>query len=109
MAGSRVDDAAALIESDVARQDSRYLDRQERMLKLHALEIAAFERSANFGFLDVALRLQRSDAIRREQQRAFFGFHYGVFEIGVKREPAVVRNRPWSGRPDDRPHVAANF
>ena len=82
---------------------------KKRVLKFHALEIPALEGRANFGFLDATFRSQSGDAIRGEQQRALFGFHDDVFEIGMKRERAIVRHRPWSGRPDDRAHVAANF
>src|SRR5882762_11581503 len=59
VARSGVNDAAALIESDVIGENSRHLNGEERVLKLHALEIAAFEGGANFDFLDAALGLQR--------------------------------------------------
>ena len=43
VAGSSVNDAGALIECDVARENTRDLNRQERMLEFRVFEVVAFE------------------------------------------------------------------
>jgi hypothetical protein len=85
VARSGVHDAAALIERDVISKDAGNLEGQEGMLEFHALEIAAVERGANVCLLDAALSLKRSNAIRSEQQRAFFRVHNHIGKIGMKR------------------------
>jgi hypothetical protein len=57
VAGSGVDNAAALIERDVVGEDAGNFYGHEGMLKFHALEIAALECTADLGFLDSALCL----------------------------------------------------
>ena len=60
------------------------------------------------GLLDFAIGLQRGHAIRGQQQLAFFGLDDHVFIVGVKRQPAVVRNRPRGGGPDHRRNIGPN-
>src|SRR5208337_1985128 len=81
---SSVDDAAALIEGDVASEDAGDLERQKGMMKFHAFEVAAFVRGEDASFLDAGLRLQSGDAIGGEKEFALFGFDDGVFEIGME-------------------------
>jgi len=71
MTGGGMNDAATLIERDVIGENARHLNRQEGMLKFHALEIAALNRGAHASFLDAAFRLQSGDAIGGQQQGAF--------------------------------------
>ena len=104
-----MNDTAALIESDVIGKDARHLNGDEGVLKLHAIEIAALERGANFGFLDTALSLQSSDAIGGKEQYALFGFDDGVLKIGMKGERAIVRNGPGRSCPNDGAHIAPDF
>jgi len=67
VAGSGVNDAAALIESDVVRKDAGNLNGHKGVLKFHALEIAPLVGCADFGFFDIAFSLKRSDAIGSEE------------------------------------------
>src|SRR5262249_56489500 len=50
-------DAAALVEGDVVCENAGNLDRQKRMLELHALECAALERGADTRLFDARLSL----------------------------------------------------
>src|SRR6266481_7079052 len=109
VAGSAVNDAAALIKSDVIRENSGHLNGEKWMLKFHTLEIAALEGGANFGFLDAALGLQSGHAVGGQKQCALFGFDDGVVEIGMKGERAIVRNGPGSSGPDDGADFTVNF
>src|SRR5882724_511519 len=109
VAGSSVNDAAALIERDVIGENAGQLDGNKGVLKFHALEIAAFEGAANFGFLDATLGLKSSYAVHCKKQRSFFGFDDGVFEIGMKGERAIVGQSPGRGGPNDGVDVTANF
>ena len=63
-------DAAALIESDVVGENAGHLDRQERMLKFHAVKVAAFVPAEFNGLLEVAIGLQRWDAVCHPDGRA---------------------------------------
>src|SRR5258708_6191943 len=67
VARSGVNDTAALIERDVIGKNAGHLNGKKRVLKLHAIEIAALERGANFGLFDAALGLQGGDAIGGQQ------------------------------------------
>jgi len=79
------------------------------VLKFHAIEIAALERGAHASFLDAALGLQRGYTIGGKEQSAFFCFNDGVFEIRMKGEGAIVRNRPWRGGPDDGADIGSDL
>jgi len=66
-----MNDAATLIERDIIGENARHLNRQEGMLKFHALEIAALVRGAHASFLDAAFRLQSGDAIGASSRAPF--------------------------------------
>ncbi len=109
VARSRVHDAAALIQRDVIRQQARHLNRQKRMLKLHPLEIAALETRQFLSLLDVAIGLESGNAIRSQQQLSLFRRDHHVLVVRVKRQPAVVRNRPRCRGPDHGGNIPANL
>ena len=71
-------------------------------------EIAAFVRPENFGF-GFAFGLQSCNAIRCKQQLAFFGLYRDIVIIGMKRQPAIVRNGPRSCGPDHGRNVCGDF
>ena len=101
MARRGVHDAGALIERDVIGENAGHLNGQERDAEISAFEIAAFQRAATLRLASMPQSAcSAADPIRREQQRAFFRFDHDVFKVRMKRQRAIVRQRPGSGRPD---------
>src|SRR5579862_4020245 len=106
---SSVDDTGALIQSDVTRKNAGNLNRQKRMLKFHAVKIAALKHCNNTSFLNVAIGLQGSDTISGKKQLALFSFDNDVIEIGMKSERTVMRNGPRCSGPNDSTNVASKL
>src|SRR5271154_5650938 len=79
------------------------------MLEFCAVEVAAFVSSEDAGFFDAAIGLQGRHAIGSEKQFALFGFHHGIVEVRVEREPTIMWNGPRSSGPDDSADVRAKF
>src|SRR5258705_11783576 len=100
MSGCGVNDSATLIERYVICKQSWHLNRQKRVLKFHALEVAALVSGKDFRFFDIGFSLQRSDAIRCQQQLAFFCSNDRILKIRMKRTPALVRNGQGVGGQD---------
>ena len=99
-----MNNSATLIQRDVIRENSRHAQLfEERMLKLHAFELAPFsnldewptrfQREEHFQF-------RVAESFFRQQQFAGRSLNNNIFIIRVKRERAVCRQRPRSGGPN---------
>jgi len=109
VARSSVNDAGALIQSDVISENARDLNRQKRMLEFCVLEVMTLEFCEDAGFLDAAFGLQRSDAIRGKEQLPFLGFDDDVFRS--RDGTRALDCAEWSKRsgPDDGGDIGADF
>ncbi len=104
-----VHDAGALIERDVIGQHRGHSQIQKRMPEFQLRQIFPLPRPAHAPCFELQRIERRADQIRREQQRSGGSFGHDVIVVRMKRERAIVRQRPGSGRPDHGAHARAEF
>ena len=104
-----VHDAGALIERHVIGQNRWDSQIQKRMPEFQLRQIFPFPRPAHASCFKLQSIERRADQIRREQQRSRGSFGHDVIVVRMKRERAIVRQRPGSGRPDHGTHARAEF
>src|SRR5215469_14619419 len=99
VAGSRMHDAAALIERDVVGKNSWHFNRKEWVLESGTLKLPTLNLFEDLGFLDSTLRLQCRNAVSGQEKLALFGFYNRILELVAECERAVMRESPWRGCP----------
>jgi hypothetical protein len=102
-------DTRTLIQRDVIGQHRRHLQIQEWMPKIQIGEIFAFPWPTNLFRLQLQCIQSRPDQILRQKQRSRIRLRDNIFVVRMKRERAIVRQRPRCRGPDHRTYPGAKF